>query len=264
MSKIAVILPVYKNDNPDFLKKSLDSIGNQTFRDFTLFVCKDGPLSKKQNDLINNYNLSSIKIVESKKNIGLASILNLAIKTALLQKYIYVARIDADDICYSDRFMMQYNLLEENNDIDLTSGWADIINEKGEHIGIKKVSHLPTFKSMIKSCDIVHPAAMFRSSFFKKYGFYDTSFVKAQDYELWLRALSNGAKFMNIQKPLIQFRYEFDIIKRRKSGQKYNIKIKRMYLSGIRFLGSSLKHIFILYCPSFLLSLILKFKIKHP
>ena len=56
-----------------------------------------------------------------------------------------------------------------------------------------------------KSNCIIHPTIMVRANFFCNYGLYNESFLRAQDYELWLRALKKGAIFGALNKPLIYY-----------------------------------------------------------
>ena len=44
-----------------------------------------------------------------------------------------------------------------------------------------------------------------KANFFSNYGLYNETFRRAQDYELWLRALKKGARFGALNKPLIYY-----------------------------------------------------------
>ena len=44
MEKIAVLLPVYKKDNPKFFAKTIASLLTQTYSDFIIFLGVDGPI----------------------------------------------------------------------------------------------------------------------------------------------------------------------------------------------------------------------------
>lgn len=76
MYKLAVIQSVYKNDNPQYLKLSLDSILNQTSRNFTVFLGIDGEISTDLWSIINNVQDDRLQVIANKKNKGLASTMN--------------------------------------------------------------------------------------------------------------------------------------------------------------------------------------------
>ena len=43
-SKIAVIMSIYRNDRIDFVKLAVESILNQTYKDFDYYIQYDGPV----------------------------------------------------------------------------------------------------------------------------------------------------------------------------------------------------------------------------
>ena len=63
---------------------------------------------------------------------------------------------------------------------------------------------------MIKECKnpIIDPSVMYRTSIFNKLGGYnlDKSIFTVPDFDLWLRAVSNGEKFYNFQESLVKYR----------------------------------------------------------
>ena len=115
MSKIGVLLPVYKNDDEHFLHQSIESIVMQSYRDFVVFVGVDGPV----NDSVRDYlqlleNQHTIKVFWFKENRGLACVLNDLIAEAKKAGCTYYARMDADDISQSERFEKQVAFLEKH------------------------------------------------------------------------------------------------------------------------------------------------------
>ncbi len=261
-TKLFVVLPVYKGDKLDFIKLSVESILNQTFKEFILLIVKDGLLTTEQENYLSSLSDTRLQYLQLKQNKGLPVALNIGVKEALSKGAKYIARMDADDIALPKRFEKQINYLEEYLDIEILGTPAELIDEKGNVIGNKKVRSKISFEDMLKNCELIHPSVIFRSAFFEKYGFYDEKLLKSQDYDLWLRALNKGAVVHNLQEILLQFRYEIEIISRRKKEQDYNIEIKRKYLKGIDFYKSISRHLLIKYLPNFVIKFLLKRKIK--
>ena len=257
--KIAVILPVYYKDRVVFFKTAVESILNQTYKNFDLLIVADGKLSEELYNYLQTIK-SSIKLLEFNENRGLPFVLNDAIDFCLNNDYQFIARMDADDVSCLERLEKQLKYLKENLKVEILGTNTEIIDETGNRTGRKIMKEKPDFNDFIKKCELVHPTVMFRAGFFRKYGKYDTSFKKSQDYELWLRASKAGAVIHNLPKILLKFRYEKALIKRRKDEQKYNIKIKLLYISGIKFYISILPNLFIKYSPEFLLKLLLNLK----
>ena len=105
--KVSVVMSVFNGKN--WLKYSIESILNQTFRDFEFIIVDDGSTDSSI-DIMNFYKSKDkrIKII-SKKNTGLADSLNIAIKSA---KSEWIARIDCDDKSDIHRLEKQYLLMK--------------------------------------------------------------------------------------------------------------------------------------------------------
>ncbi|MEE3038088.1 MAG: glycosyltransferase [Bacteroidota bacterium] len=252
MTKIAVILPVYIKDSPLFFDAAVKSILQQTV-DVDLYICKDGALTDRLDNLCLEYPKDRVKIIQSQQNKGLPTILNKGIKIALDLGYDYIARMDSDDISDPKRIEKQFTYLCENKDVHILGTNAILINSQGDYIGKKELKTKVFFSDLKYNCELIHPSVMFRRSFFEQFGFYDDSLLKSQDYELWLRSSKDGAIIRNLSQHLIQFRYEPNIISRRKKEQKYNIQIKYKHLTISDFLPSIIRPLAILLCPSPLL-----------
>ncbi len=263
MKKIAVIMSLYKNDKFKYFKKAVDSILAQTFTEFDLFIQCDGVVEEECRKYIYALEDKRVFFRERQENKGLAKSLNELLSQEVLPKnYEYIARMDADDIALPQRFEKQVKYLEEYLDVEILGTSAELIDEKGIVIGNKELKSKVSFKDMLKNCELIHPSVMFRSRFFEKYGFYDEQLLKSQDYDLWLRALNKEAVVHNLQETLLQFRYEIEIVSRRKKEQDYNIEIKRKYLKGVDFYKSISKHLFIKYLPNYVIKFLLKRKIR--
>lgn len=131
MYKLAVIQSVYKNDNPQYLKLSLDSILNQTSRNFTVFLGIDGEISTDLWSIINNVQDDRLQVIANKKNKGLASILNELLEKCRKGGYEFIARMDSDDIAVNNRFEKQVAFLCKHENIDVVGGAINEIDSNG-------------------------------------------------------------------------------------------------------------------------------------
>ena len=104
--KISVIMPVFNAEL--FLKKSIDSILNQTIDNFEFIIINDGSTDNTLN-IIKSYDDKRIKIVNNQINIGISGSLN---KGKALAAGEYIARQDADDISEPNRFSSQIKYLD--------------------------------------------------------------------------------------------------------------------------------------------------------
>lgn len=237
MPEITVVMSTYK-EKIEYLELSIESILNQTFKDFEFIIIVDNPDNKKHINFLKKYEHidSRIKVFVNKQNIGLASTLNKGIKLASGK---YIARMDADDISIEDRLEKEYQYLQKNPNVAIVATNEIDINQYGEVI--KYGTDLP--EDYNKICKIMkyvsiinHPSVMFRKKEIMDIGMY-RNFPTAQDYDLWLRAISNNMGIYLINEYLIKYRMSDENISHKKALQqwlcsKYQRKLFKERTSG--------------------------------
>jgi len=198
--KISVIMAVYNSEK--FLNESINSILNQTFKDFEFIIindCSTDNSLKIIKEFIKKDN--RIKLINNERNLGAAGTRNEGLKIA---KGKYIAILDSDDISYTQRFVIQYNYLEDNPHIFLVGSSAIYINENGKEI--RKFRKYDDYKMLAwrlpKSCSIIHSCVMFKNEGF----LYKEEFESVEDYKLFLELLSQGKNLTNLPQFLIKYR----------------------------------------------------------
>lgn len=220
MKKIAVLLPVYKNDRISYLNKSVISILNQHNANFNIFIGVDGPVGNELKKVLENLAKEKrIEIVWFEENRGLACVLNDLLDICFKDGYEYIARMDADDIALPDRFEKQVMFMEDNPDVDVVGGAIEEIDENDTLRG-KCVRYPLTHKECRKffryrDC-LAHPAVMFRARYFEKVqSGYRNEYRKNQDTMLWFDGFMNGCVFANLKDTVLHFRVNDDFYNRR-------------------------------------------------
>lgn len=218
----SVLMSVYCKEKPEFLKQAIESIQLQSLppNDFVM-VC-DGPLTPeldailldKQKELGNILN-----IIRLEKNSGLGHALNEGIKYC---KNELVARMDSDDIAYSDRCARQIAVFNEHPEVSICSGTIEEFTDKTNVVNARR--SLPETNAEIvafakKRNPFNHPCVMYKKEAVLEVGSYQ-DFYLLEDYYLWIRMLMAGYQGYNIQKPLLHMRAGNSMYKRR-AGWKY-------------------------------------------
>jgi len=225
-SKI-VIAPVKWYKDPEsnkqtedlkYLIESIDSVLFQTFGGFEFIIIDDGS-SDSSYQIINSYKDSRIRILKNEQNLGISISLNKGIKASQGK---YIARMDSDDICMSDRLEKQLFFLEENPEIDVVGSFLEIIDETGNHTG--EIYIFPSNAMLVKWITLFgpclpHPAIMARKDFFIESGGYCSKWDSVEDYELWQRN-NIHSRYSNLQEPLLKYR----IFKNKISEKKYVLR----------------------------------------
>ena len=200
--RVTVLMSVYNGER--YLRESIESILSQTFQDFEFLIINDGSKDRTR-DLILSYDDPRIRLVDNEQNLGLTRSLNHGMELAEGQ---LIARQDADDISEPERLARQVAFLDSHGDVALLGTWYKEIDAQGALLGRKE---LPTQSmeirwSLLFFCPFVHSAVMMRKSpMLEQIGFYDESFVYAQDYDLWSR-IARRLTVANLPERLLQYR----------------------------------------------------------
>ena len=259
MTETAVLLPVYYRDTPEHLFLAIDSIHNQTYRDFDLIFCIDGELGNELAGIISSgEGQDRTLVISHKDNRGLAFTLNQAIEYVLQHSYRYIARMDSDDIMERNRLEIQVDYLNTHPAVDAVGSGTLLIDTTGNILGQRQVRHVVRYSDLLWRSPLVHAAMVFRKEFFEEVGLYDDGLSRSQDYDLWFRALQKKKIIHNIQAPLYSMRVSGDLIRRRKEEQSINIRIKKKYYRGVRLWLSILPNLMIYLLPAGIISYILR------
>lgn len=219
MKTIAVLLPVYRKDNPLFFKSTVSSLLAQTLQDFKIFLGVDGPIEGElEKEVMECESKSMFCVIRFKENRGLACVLNDLIAAAVEHGHEYFARMDADDICVNTRFEKQMVFLQDHSDVDVVGGKIEEIDEEGKKNG-KSVTYPLTHKECRKFFryrdPLAHPATFFRKRYFTKTNGYRPEYRKNQDTMLWFDGFMNGCVFANLSETVLYFRVANGFFSRR-------------------------------------------------
>lgn len=267
--RIAVIMSLYKNDVVDYVKLSVESILNQTYKDMDFYIQYDGPIREDVDAYLSELKDDRIKIQRRAENKGLAQSLNDLLSIVVTQKYKYIARMDADDISVLDRFYSQITYLESHPDIDMVGGAINEIDEKGNDRG--KIVSYPCLPEdcrafFAKRNPVAHPSVMFRRSFFDKTCWkYPIDFERNEDTRLWHEGYKNGAVIANIPDVVLNFRITENMFKNRRNGKKFaksQLKLRKIIKSELGYGFSATVYAYAMYylmiSPNWILKLAYK------
>lgn len=273
--KISVIMSTYKEPE-NYLRKSIESILNQTFRDFEFIIILDNPSNKEHERIIKEYIKKDKRVIffKNERNLGRGASKNKAIYFA---KGKYIAIMDADDIALPERLEKQFNFLEENEDVDLLFTWAYWIDEKDniikrftpERYKVKNIE-----KYFFKEHLFMHPSMMAKAEVLKKMK-YNKYLLSSEDYDFWIRCILNNYKFDILEEYLLKYRFPKgkieDRIKKHKEHSKYDLLIlwnyRKYFYKNIyfwkRFFNCLFFFTFFTILPQSIIKLLIKMKDKN-
>ena len=220
MNDIAVLISIYRNDNLDDLKECINSLYNQSFKQFDIFVQEDGPVDENI-DIFLTEELYSKRISylgKRESNIGFDFSLNELLEITFKKGYKFFVRMDADDIAMSERIEQQFEFMDKHPNIDVV---GTFIEEFSTEISFSKklsypLSHQDMRNFFKRRVPLAHVTAFFRKTFFDKAGFYETDgHLNNGDTLLWMKGFNNGCNFANINYIGVRVRVSKEFFERR-------------------------------------------------
>ena len=201
---ISVILPVYNAGK--YLRDSIESILNQSYKNFELIIINDGSKDESLN-VIEEYKQNDERIIViNRENRGLIASLNEGIEKS---RGNYIARMDQDDISLENRLEIQYEYMKDNN-LDICGGDYLEIDENSVIIVKRSVfqNDYEILLTMASNVPFAHPSVMIKKDFLKSnklvYGM--NGHREAEDLDLWINMYNSGARFGNINKTILKYR----------------------------------------------------------
>lgn len=231
---VSVIIPIHNSKK--FLKESLESVINQTYKNIEI-ICVDDGSTDDSKEILQQYS-NKIQII-SQSNQGLAAALNNGLGKSSGK---WIKWFSPDDLLLSDSIsiLVEESYKVEHNTI-LYSDW-DIIDSNGEHVrdfhesNYNKLSKFDYGVRLLDSQLINVNTALIPSEVFKKGIFENLDDPVAIDYDFFLRcAILNQIKFHLIQKPLVKYRIHSNQLSHKNISKtlEYIEKIKAQILSNL-------------------------------
>lgn len=200
MPRVSILMPVF-NVAP-YLREAMDSILNQTYKDFELIVLNDCSPDNSE-EILDTYSDERIVRYRGQQNVGLANVLNIGIEMARGE---YIARMDSDDISLPQRMEKQVAYLDNHPTVDLVSAGMKRFGASQE-VMIRSSDIEDVKFNALSYSPVLHASSMWRKKQFLKNGlFYRQEMVPAEDYDLWTRALACGLTLINMQEVLYLYR----------------------------------------------------------
>lgn len=226
--QFSVLMSIYKNENPEHFRLAMESILKQSVRPNEIVLVRDGEVPTELQEVIDEYirRVPIIRYCPLTENVGLGNALNVGLLNATCE---FVARMDTDDICTSDRFEKQVRFLEENPSVDMLGGQIEeFIGEESNIVSKREVPLTDAeIKAYIKKRNpFNHQTVMFKKAAVMAVGNYqELHFL--EDYYLWCRLCANGCTFANLPEVLVRMRVSEDMYRRR-GGFRYFQSFKKL------------------------------------
>lgn len=177
---VSVLMPVYNTRRAE-LQVAIESILDQTYKDFEFIIINDGSTNDAE-EVILDYKDDRIKYYKNETNLKLISTLNRGIDLCSGK---YIARLDSDDYSEPDRLEKQVKVMEELPNVGLTGSFFKRVPENITITTPVRPDIIKLCQRYVNNC-VAHSSAMIRKSVLTENNLrYNSYCVHAEDYKLW-------------------------------------------------------------------------------
>ncbi|MFA5022565.1 MAG: glycosyltransferase [Patescibacteria group bacterium] len=230
--KISIIIPCF-NDG-QYLTEAIKSTEKIDPNLAEIIIIDDGSTEKRTLGILNNLKQSNY-LVFSKKNNGLSAARNFGISKA---KGEYILPLDADNTIEPEYISAGLEILEQNKNID-------VVYSDCQKFGLCDLEvQIPDFDiKKILEGNYIDACTIFRKSLWQKCGGYDENIKKGgEDWEFWINAYKNRARFYHLSKPLFSYRIRRDsLITKMKKEEKTKDLVNYIYAKHADIVAKILK-----------------------
>lgn len=201
---VSVIIPAYQCE--EVIEDALRSALAQTWSDREIIVVNDGcPRTNDLERVLTHYRNCITYMRRPHGGPGAAR--NTALQFARGR---YLAFLDADDVWHPEFLEKLAAILESDRTIDVA--YCDAVFEGGEFDGRRFMSVFPSGPECSATamlggeCTVLSSGALARASRVREAGPFDESLGIGEDYDLWLRLMLDGARFVPVRDVLLHAR----------------------------------------------------------
>ena len=197
MPKVSVYITAYNYGK--YLKKSIDSVIDQTLTNWELIIINDGSTDETEK-ILQDYENDEKIIIINQENKGLNVSNNIALRLA---KGPYIMRLDADDYLAENALHELISYLDSNLDKDLV--YPNYFEVDDQDNILSEVILRPVDELNLLDMPAHGACTMFRTKVLKMLGGYIEDYSCQDGYELWLRFIQNHTPG-NVESKLFYYR----------------------------------------------------------
>lgn len=194
---VSVLMPVYNGQR--YLREAVESILNQSLRDFEFIIVDDGSTDATP-AILSEYRDPRLRVIRTSHR-GLIPALNSCVKESTGE---FLARMDSDDVSLPERLEKQLEAMMRDTELAVLTSRVELIDETGAVVGEHpEFSPDRILLELAGGNPIVHGSVMMRRKSLP-----DPVYDRApEDFCLWIRLAREGRKFGLVPEVLYRFRH---------------------------------------------------------
>jgi len=198
---VSIIVAYYKKKI--FLKDTIESIHNQTFKNYEIIIIDDENSQESKSvlrDIIKHYD--KINLIINDKNIGAGPSRNKALSFA---KGDFIAFCDSDDLWKKNKLEKQIEFMLNKN-IEFSHTDYEIIDEQNRILNLRLCKNDLAYCELLNSCDIGLSTVMIKKKLFNDPSLRFANLTTKEDFVLWLKIAKKGIRIFGFKEVLTSWR----------------------------------------------------------
>jgi glycosyltransferase involved in cell wall biosynthesis len=204
--KVSVIIPAY--NAAKHVRRTLESVFNQTYRDFEVIVVDDGSTDGTV-DILKSYGDRVRWTIQQHQ--GQAYAINCGVGMAHGE---YIAYFDADDLMMPTKLQVQADYLDAHPDVDVVYTDLYETSQQGER-KLSRYAPLDPF-ALLQTCCVCRITIMHRRDCVEKVGIFDGTLTGTDDWDMWVR-MSERCTMVHIGQTLSEYLIHGENISRQRA-----------------------------------------------
>ncbi len=199
--RISVLIPSYNVEK--YIQEAVESVLNQNFDGYEIIIVDDCSTDGTWKVLQKYKSNPKIRLYRNDHNLGISRTRNRLIS---LSEAKYVVWQDSDDISYPNRLSLQFEFMEQNPDVGISSGSLEFFDESGP-LSIRTYfeDDKSARKTIFRYSPVTQGAAIIRRECFDITGIFPMASPVAEDLAMSFQ-IGTKYKFGNLPQVLVRYR----------------------------------------------------------
>lgn len=192
---VSIITVVYNGGST--IEQTIQSVINQTYKNIE-YIIIDGASNDGTQDIISKYN-DNIALFVSEKDNGIYDAMNKGIGLANGE---IIGIINSDDWYELEAVEHIVGVFNEIQDVHIVYGDMNLVENDGKR---RKHNQVPFFH-LCHQMSVSHPASFVKKQVYEEYGYFNTLYKIAADFELMNRFYHKRLQFAHVGEIIANFR----------------------------------------------------------
>jgi glycosyltransferase involved in cell wall biosynthesis len=194
---VSVIMPAF--NSASYIKESIDSVINQTYKEWELLVVDDSSTDQTRN-IVESFKDPRVKLLSNRFQKGVVGARNTAI---ICSQGRYLAFLDSDDLWSFNKLKEQVRFMDSNDYSFTYTFYHSFIFSNQKNLHLNQAPYRLSYSNLLRTCSIGCLTVMIDKNHFSDLVLEQQP---KEDYVFWLKLLKQTKYAYALSLPLARYR----------------------------------------------------------